>query len=221
MIEMSADATTPMLETAFAQLDEIAEEGSSTTVRLLASNSQCNSRGMLTLCLLLQIPTLDFSEFLAGVPEQRFFRYGGSLTTPPCSETVEWYVAEKAIPLSVGAYRSLRTSTKANNRNTQNAPGQPSVLTLAAEGGIASAAGLSEFVVGAEAPAAEAHKSEGESAQAETAVPVVENVVEAAPLSASPSNTAVAAATIAVVATPAAGIRHNPLVPVKRMRRIR
>ena len=36
MIEISADATTPMLETAFAQLDEIAEEGSSTTVSLLA-----------------------------------------------------------------------------------------------------------------------------------------------------------------------------------------
>ena len=181
---------------------------------------QCNSRGVLTRRLLLQIPTLDFSEFLAGVPEQSFFRYGGSLTTPPCSETVEWYVAEKAIPLSVAAYRSLRTSTKANNRNTQNAPGQPSVLSLAAEGGIASVAGLSEFVVGAEAAAAEGQNA-SESAQAESAVPVVENIVEAAPLSASISNTAAAAATVAVIAEPAAGIRHNPLVPVKRMRRIR
>ena len=169
----------------------------------------------------MQIPILDFSEFLAGVPEQSFFRYGGSLTTPPCSETVEWYLAEKAIPLSVAAYRSLRTSTKANNRNTQNAPGQPSVLTLAAEGGIASAAGLSEFVVDAGVPAAEVQNA-SESAQAETAVPAVENLAEATPLSESITNPPASAATaVAVVAASAPGVRHNPLVPVKRMRRIR
>lgn len=76
-------------------------------------------------------------------------------------------------------------------------------------------------MVGAEPPAAEAQGAT-ESAEVETAAPVVENVVEVSPGGeAIVAPTADAAASLAVIATPTAGIRHNPLVPGKRMRAIR
>lgn len=63
MIEMSADATTQMLETAFAQLDEIPDEGSSTTVSLFA------------LCLAAVRETL--MQFLLVDPVSGLFRVLG------------------------------------------------------------------------------------------------------------------------------------------------
>jgi len=43
--------------------------------------------------------TLDLSSLLPK-PGASFFRYSGSLTTPPCSEIVEWTVVEQPIPIS-------------------------------------------------------------------------------------------------------------------------
>lgn len=37
-----------------------------------------------------------------------YWRYAGSLTTPPCSETVEWVVLEKPITLSLATFRQLQ-----------------------------------------------------------------------------------------------------------------
>jgi carbonic anhydrase len=39
---------------------------------------------------------------------QRYWRYAGSLTTPPCSETVEWIVMAEPIVLSVATFRQLQ-----------------------------------------------------------------------------------------------------------------
>lgn len=39
---------------------------------------------------------------------QRYWRYAGSLTTPPCSETVEWIVMAEPIALSVATFRQLQ-----------------------------------------------------------------------------------------------------------------
>lgn len=91
-----------------------------------------------------QIPTLDFADFLAQASAQSFFRYTGSLTTPPCSEGVEWYIASTPIPLSAATYLSLKATTKTNNRFSQNTPLQPNILSIAA----APAGSLGEFVEG-------------------------------------------------------------------------
>jgi carbonic anhydrase len=40
----------------------------------------------------------------------RYWRYQGSLTTPPCSETVEWVVAESPLVISTSTYRALQAA---------------------------------------------------------------------------------------------------------------
>ncbi len=50
------------------------------------------------------------------------FRYQGSLTTPPCSEVVEWFVFEQPVKISQDDLRILRTASRAspNNNVAQN-----------------------------------------------------------------------------------------------------
>lgn len=183
MLDVSANATTPMLETVFSQLAEVQEAGSSTTV---SSVCRAGENGLLSIA---QIPSLDFSEFLSQASAQSFFRYTGSLTTPPCSEGVEWYVASQPIPLSAATYLALKATTKTNNRFSQNVPLQPNVLTIAS----APAAGLEEFVVGG-------------NATGTATASASENAVAASQQQTSGSDTLVQASSF------------NPLVPIGKRR---
>jgi len=45
-----------------------------------------------------------------------YYHYSGSLTTPPCSEGVNWFVLRTPIELSKGQIDSFRTIIQANNR---------------------------------------------------------------------------------------------------------
>nr|CAG8468683.1 508_t:CDS:2 [Entrophospora candida]CAG8556818.1 5355_t:CDS:2 [Entrophospora candida] len=47
------------------------------------------------------------------------FNYGGSLTTPPCTETVEWYVNQKPLSLSIEQFTTMRNVIGFNSRFTQ------------------------------------------------------------------------------------------------------
>jgi carbonic anhydrase len=62
-------------------------------------------------------PTLDPSGLL---PEDRdYFRYEGSLTTPPCSETVDWAVLAEAITVSEAQIEAFARLHPGNARPVQ------------------------------------------------------------------------------------------------------
>ena len=56
----------------------------------------------------------------AMLPTNRaYYRYDGSLTTPPCSEGVKWFVLKKSVELSSEQIESFRRIINHNNRPTQ------------------------------------------------------------------------------------------------------
>ncbi|MDP3404719.1 MAG: carbonic anhydrase family protein [Brevundimonas sp.] len=62
-------------------------------------------------------PTLDLTALL---PEQRdYFRYEGSLTTPPCSETVAWAVLAEPITVSEAQIEAFSRLHPGNTRPLQ------------------------------------------------------------------------------------------------------
>jgi len=56
------------------------------------------------------------------------YRYSGSLTTPPCSEDVSWFVLEQPIEASAGQIAAFRKLVSGNNRPTQPLNGRPIAL---------------------------------------------------------------------------------------------
>jgi len=65
--------------------------------------------------------------------ESKVYSYAGSLTTPPCSEGVTWYVTEESLFMSVSQFHAWKTIIKFNSRNTQNAPGMENLIQYSAE----------------------------------------------------------------------------------------
>ena len=57
-------------------------------------------------------------EELKPLP-RRYFRYSGSLTTPPCSEGVKWIVVADPQPLSAEQIEMLDSHLHENNRPVQ------------------------------------------------------------------------------------------------------
>ena len=61
--------------------------------------------------------TVDIDELL---PESRTtYRYDGSLTTPPCSESVKWFIATEPIQLSSEQIKAFTALITGNNRPVQ------------------------------------------------------------------------------------------------------
>jgi carbonic anhydrase len=77
---------------------------------------------------------LNFAEIIEYVRTKRFYQYSGSLTTPPCSEGLSWFVGTEPLYLDVGTYNALKAAVKYNSRIIQNAPGQPNVIQVACSG---------------------------------------------------------------------------------------
>ncbi|MDV6343131.1 carbonic anhydrase family protein [Nitrosomonas sp. Is37] len=66
------------------------------------------------------LPTLD--------QPIKYFTLAGSLTTPPCSEGVQWYILPRAITISEAQLNQLKSFYTDNNRLPQNLNGR-SLLT--------------------------------------------------------------------------------------------
>ena len=73
---------------------------------------------------------LEFEEIIANIARGKLYQYTGSLTTPPCTEGVQWLVLATPQPLNVDSYNALKKVLKFNARYTQNTLGQTNVLQL-------------------------------------------------------------------------------------------
>jgi hypothetical protein len=63
--------------------------------------------------------------------------YMGSLTTPPCTEGVLWFIGTEPLSLKIETYMALKNTVKTNNRFTQSYLGTTPVegiLETAAKG---------------------------------------------------------------------------------------
>ncbi|KAI0428212.1 alpha carbonic anhydrase [Xylaria sp. FL1042] len=97
-----------MLETIFSSIDGIATPGSVTTT-----------------------PAFSMTELNNMLATTEFQRYSGSLTTPPCSEGVEWSVPTKKLMLSRQTFAKVRDVVGFNSRFPQNAPGMANLIAMA------------------------------------------------------------------------------------------
>lgn len=65
---------------------------------------------------------IELTELL---PEDKsFYHYGGSLTTPPCSEIVSWYLLQKPLTASASQITQFSAILNNNYRNVQNLNGR-------------------------------------------------------------------------------------------------
>jgi carbonic anhydrase len=65
---------------------------------------------------------LDMNEFVSAAA--LFYRYDGSLTTPPCTEGVKWCIADRPIEASPAQIESFKNIYSGNNRPVQNLNGR-------------------------------------------------------------------------------------------------
>lgn len=65
-------------------------------------------------------------EIAASV--RRVYTYSGSLTTPPCTEQVSWFVSESPITIPAEQFTHLKRATGFNSRYTQGGRGEQNLL---------------------------------------------------------------------------------------------
>jgi len=67
---------------------------------------------------------LSIATFMSSFDTTKWWSYAGSLTTPPCSEGVQWVVMQNIHNVSAKGLAMLRTAQDANNRLTQPKDGR-------------------------------------------------------------------------------------------------
>lgn len=104
-IATSADAVSPLLTAALANVGDIPSSGDVT-----------------------HTDALNFASLVSHLNGASVAQYGGSLTTPPCDQGVTFNVVQTPLYISAATYRSLKSVVKFNSRYTQNSPGQVNLL---------------------------------------------------------------------------------------------
>jgi len=69
-------------------------------------------------------PTFNFNPELFLPQKREFWNYDGSLTTPPCSEGVRWYVLQTPIEMSIRQLDQFQAAYRKNARPPQSLKGR-------------------------------------------------------------------------------------------------
>jgi carbonic anhydrase len=75
---------------------------------------------------------LNFTDLKASLEGHQIMRYNGSLTTPPCAESISWWISTRPLSIGVDIFQMAKRVIKFNSRYTQNKLGGVNLLQNAA-----------------------------------------------------------------------------------------
>ena len=108
-----------------AVLFQLTEDGS--TTELLTAVTK-NIAHIATPGDVTETGPLHFGKVIDHVQSKRNYQYGGSLTTPPCTENVTFLISRTPMPVNVATFNKMKKVIKFNARYSQNAPNHINLL---------------------------------------------------------------------------------------------